>query len=173
MQLRLYTDVHEFYEVAYEVLMRHEAQNMIILGNLIIGHGGKDKTGWRDTANWLMATVSDESGVLITALMTPPYNVTLYATDNIITPQAVDCLIEGLIDYNIPGVMTEKTLAEYFAKEYTARKGLTYTTTMDQRIYELKTVDPDIKRFGAVRLLEERDMYFIPYIKQYISENRI
>lgn len=64
MQLRLYTDVHEFYEVAYEVLMRHEAQNMIILGNLIIGHGGKDKTGWRDTANWLMATVSDESGVL-------------------------------------------------------------------------------------------------------------
>lgn len=105
--------------------------------------------------------------------MTPPYNVTLYATDNIITPQAVDCLIEGLIDYNIPGVMTEKTLAEYFAKEYTARKGLTYTTTMDQRIYELKTVDPDIKRFGAVRLLEERDMYFIPYIKQYISENRI
>jgi predicted GNAT family acetyltransferase len=163
MQFRLYTDVHEFYEVAYEVLMRHEAQNMIILGNLIIGHGGKDKTGWRDTANWLMATVSDESGVLITALMTPPYNVTLYATDNIITPQAVDCLIEGLIDYNIPGVMTEKTLAEYFAKEYTARKGLTYTTTMDQRIYELAKVNPDIKRFGVVRLLEEKDMYFFPY----------
>ena len=44
--------------------------------------------------------------------------------------------------------------------EYTARKGLTYKTAMSQRIYELKKVNPDIKQFGEVRLLDERDMYF-------------
>lgn len=163
MQFKLYTDVHEFYNDAFDVLMRHEAQNMIILGNLIIGHEGKDKTGWRDPANWLMATVSDANGIRLTALMTPPHNITLYATDNIIEPDAVYCLIDGLEGHEIPGVMTEKNLAECFAKAYSERKGLTCKTIMDQRIYELKEVNPDIKRTGVVRLVEEKDMYFFPY----------
>lgn len=163
MQFRLYTDVHEFYSDTYNVLMRHEAQNMIPLGNIIIGHEGKDKTAWRDPVNWLMATVSDAEGIQLTAIMTPPHNITLYATDNIINPKAINCLIDGLKDQEIPGVTTEKTLAEYFAKEYTAQKGLTFKTTMSQRIYELKAVNPDVKQFGVVRLLDEKDMHFFPY----------
>jgi len=163
MQFKLYKDVHEFYNDTYDVLMRHESQNMIPLGNIIIGHEGKDKTDWRDPANWLMATVSDEKGIQLTALMTPPHNITLYATDNVINSKAINCLIDGLKGYEIPGVMTEKNLAEHFAREYTSLKGLTFKTTMSQRIYELKAVNPDIKQFGVVRLLDERDMYFFPY----------
>ena len=163
MQFNLYTDVHEFYNDTYDVLMHHEAQNMIPLGNIIIGHEGKDKTGWRDPANWLMAIVSDANGIQLTAIMTPPHNLTLYATDNIISYKAISCLIDGLKDRQIPGVTTEKTLAEYFAKEYTSRKGLTFKTTMNQRLYELMEVNPDIKQFGVVRLIDEKDMYFFPY----------
>lgn len=163
MQLEIYKNIHEFYNDTYDVLMRHEAQNMIPLGNIIIGHQGKDKASWRDPINWFMATVSDEKGIHLTALMTPPHNITLYATDNIINQKAINCLIDGLKDYEIPGVTTEKTLAEFFAKEYTARKGLAFKTSMSQRIYELNTVNPDIKQFGVVRLLEERDMCFFPY----------
>jgi len=163
MQFRLYKDIHEFYNDTYDIFMRHEAQNIIPLGNIIIGHEGKDKTGWRDPANWLMATVSDGQGIRLTALMTPPHNITLYATDNIIDPEALECLIDGLEGFEIPGVTTEKNLAECFAREYTARKGLTYKVTMDQRIYELTSVNPDIQLFGNVRLLEETDMYFFPY----------
>jgi len=163
MQFKLYTDVHEFYNDTYDVLMRHEAQNIIPLGNIIIGHEGKDKTDWRDPVNWLMATISDANGIQLTAIMTPPHNITLYATDNIINPKAINCLIDGLKDHEIPGVTTEKILAEYFAEKYTARKGLTFKTTMSQRIYELKAVNPDIKQFGVVRLLDEKDMYFFPY----------
>lgn len=156
-------DVNEFYNDTYDVLMCHEAQNILPLGNIIIGHEGKDKTDWRDPVNWLMATVSDANGIQLTALMTPPHNITLYATANIINPKAINCLIDGLKDYEIPGVTTEKTLAESFAKEYTARKELTFKTTMSQRIYELKAVNPDVKQFGVVRLLDERDMCFFPY----------
>lgn len=163
MQFKLYMDVHEFYNDTYDVLMRHEAQNMIPLGNIIIGHEEKDKTDWRDPVNWLMVTISDVNGIQLTAIMTPPHNITFYATDNIINPKAINCLIDGLKDHKIPGVTTEKTLAEYFAKEYTAQKGLTFKTTMSQRIYELKAVNPDIKQIGAVRLLEEKDMCFFPY----------
>lgn len=163
MQFKFYSDVHEFYSDTFNVLMQHESQNLIPLGNIIIGHEGKDKTDWRDPANWLMATVSDAKGIKLTALMTPPHNITLYATDNEFIPESIHCLIDGLKDQNVPGVMTEKSLAEYFAKEYCARKGLTFKTTMSQRIYELKVVNPHINLFSDVRLLDERDMYFFPY----------
>lgn len=163
MYFKLYIDVHEFYNDTYNILMRHEAQNMILLGNIIIGNEGKDKTGWRDPENWLMATVSDENGILLTALMTPPHNITLYATDNIIDKKAISCLIDGLKEYKIPGVITEKALAEQFAKEYTTGRGLAYKTTMSQRIYVLTEVNPDIKQIGTVRLLDEKDMSFFPY----------
>lgn len=163
MQFKLYTDVHEFYNDTYDVLMRHEAQNLIPLGNIIIGHEGKDKTDWRDPVNWFMATISDAKGIQLTAIMTPPHNITLYATDNIINPEAINCLIDGLKDREIPGVITEKTLAEYFAKEYTLRKGITFETTMSQRIYELTAVNPDIQKVGIVRLLDEKDIHFFPY----------
>ena len=95
--------------------------------------------------------------------MTPPHNITLFATDNIINPEAINCLIDGLKDRKIPGVITEKTLAEYFAKEYTLRKGTTLKVTMSQRIYELTAVNPDIQKVGIVRLLDEKDMSFFPY----------
>lgn len=163
MQFKLYTDVHEFYNDTYNVLMQDEAQNMILLGNIIIGNEGKDKTDWRDPANWVMATVYDANGIQVIALMTPPHNITLYATKNIINHQAINCLLDGLTEYNIPGVTTEKALAELFAKEYTTRKGLTFKTTMSQRIYEITTINPNVKQFGTIRLFEEKDMYFFPY----------
>ena len=163
MQFRLYTNVNEFYNDTYDVLMRHEAQNLIPLGNLLIGHEGKDKTDWRDPANWFMTAISDARGIQLTAIMTPPHNLTLYATDNIINPEAINCLIEGLKDHEIPGVMTEKTLAEYFAKEYTSYKGITFKTTMNQRIYELTEVNQEVKKVGIARLLDEKDMHFFPY----------
>jgi len=163
MEFKMYTDVHEFFKDAYAVLMRHEAQNMIPLGNLIMGHEGKDTTDWRDPLNWFMATISDAKGIQLTAIMTPPHNITLYATDNIINPEAIHFLIDGLKDREIPGVITEKTLAEYFTNEYTLRKGITFKTTMSQRIYELTAVNPDIQRVGTVRLLNEKDIHFFPY----------
>ena len=163
MQLKLYKDVHAFYNDTYDVLMGDEAQNMIPLGNLIIGHEGKDKTDWRDPLNWLMATVSDENGIQLTAIMTPPHNITLYATDNVVNSKAVNCLIEGLKDHKIPGVTTEKNLAVSFAEAYSNQNGLTFRTTMSQRIYELTAVNPEVKQVGVVRLMDKKDMSFFPY----------
>lgn len=108
MIFKIYTNVHEFYNDTYDVLLRLEAQNF---------------------------------------------------------------LIDGLKDYEITGVLTEKTLAECFAKEFSARKGLKYETIMNQRIYELKTVNPEIKQIGEVRLLNERDMYFFQYWVEGFSVN--
>lgn len=149
--------------------MRHEAQNIIPLGNLIMGYEGKDKTDWRDPAKWVMATVESQDGILLTAIMTPPHNITLYATDNKIESFAIDCLIEGLAGCPIPGVTSEKELALQFAEAYTRAEGLSYETAMNQRIYELTRVSPDIPLIGTVRPLEEKDMYFFPFWAEAFS----
>jgi len=57
MHFKQHTNVNTFHKAAYDILLHHEAQNIIPLGNLIIGYEGKDKTDWRDPANWFMATV--------------------------------------------------------------------------------------------------------------------
>jgi len=163
MQFNKYATVHDFYKATYNVLIQNEAQNLIPLGNLIIGVKGEDKEGWRDPANWFMATVTNASGLLLTAIMTPPHNVALYATDNKIDADAMTCLINGLADTLIPGVLAEKSLAERFAQTYTAACGKTYEIAMNQRIYELTQVSPNIPQMGKIRLLEDGDMSFFPY----------
>ena len=165
MHLKIYDDIKIFHKVTYNILMRHEAQNVIPLGNVIIGNDGKDKTAWRDPVNWFMATVSDSDGVSLIAIMTPPKNLTLYATDNINNESAVKCLIDGVKrrGVHIPGVMAEKTLAEMFAQFYVLSSGVQYKVDTDQRIYELSQVSPGIPTIGNVRLVAEKDMSFLPY----------
>ena len=164
MKLTLYHDINSFYWDVYGILMRHESQNVIPLGNVIIGHAGKDKTGWRDTADWLMATVSDSAGIRLTAVMTPPFQLTLYATDNQNDAAALVCLVEGIANtrFSVPGVMSEQSLAQSFAQTYTAVRGVHHTVQKHMRLYELSRVNPDIPHVD-VRLTRESDMAFLPY----------
>ena len=161
MKFNLYTHVHDFYKDTFDVLIHHEAQNMIILGNIIIGHEGKDQYEWRDPANWLMATITNDTGILLTALMTPPHKLTLYATDNLINDTAISCLIDGISKTNfaINGVMTEKRLAERFVQIYDKE----YIIETDMRIFELLQVNPDISKIGHLRPTTETDLNFLPY----------
>lgn len=164
MQFTQYTDVNAFYSAVGETLMAHEAQNIIPLGNILIGVKGEDKTDWRDPVGWFMATVSDIHDVRLTAIMTRPMNLTLYATNNQNDPGAIACLIEGmaLAGVDIPGVMAEKSLVEMFVRFYTARHGLTARINTNQRIYELTEVNPKVPK-APLRLACERDMAFLPY----------
>jgi len=162
-QFKIYTDVHEFHRDTYDLLMCHEAQNLIPLGNAIIGIEGKDKSQWRDPANWFMATVSDEDGIQLVAIMTPPHNIALYARDNKVDESDVACLIDATADTPIPGIMARRDMALYFAAMYCSTKGMTYETSMEQRIYELTEVNPDIPHVGTMRLAQESDIYFLPY----------
>lgn len=162
MHFRIYTDVKQFYQDTYPVFMLHEAQNVIPLGNLIMGNEGVDKIGWRDPVKWFMATVADDAGIRIAAMMTPPYKITLYATNNNCDESALQCLINGIKNAGVqpPGVMTDKDLAERFAMAYT---GGNYKVACSQRIYELLQVSAGIPSIGKLRLAKESDMAFLPY----------
>ena len=168
MNFTLYSDVKAFYNSAYDILMRHEAQNVIPLGNIIIGNEGKDKTDWRDPANWFMATITDDNNIILTAVMTTPKNLTLYATDNKNDDAAINILVDNILknDIHIPGVMSEKSLAERFAQFYAEKRGVKFSITKNQRIYELTQVNTDIPAIGTVRLATKKDMSFLPYWMQ-------
>ena len=170
-QFKIYTDVCEFYDDTYDLLMQHEAQNLIPLGNVILGKRGEDKSGWRDPAGWFMATVSDSGGIQLVAIMTPPHNLTLYARDNKIDASDVACLISGLDGVAVPGVMARRDMALFFAGEYCGAKNMSFETAMEQRIYELTAVNPEIAHIGTIRLAEERDMYFLPYWVEAFRSN--
>jgi len=165
MKFNLYDDVKSYYRDTYETLMRHEAQNLIPLGNIIIGNAGKDKTGWRDPANWFMSTVTDNDKIVLIACMTPPNNITPYAVDNKINDEALACLVKGICgtSFTVPGILSEKNLAERFAKNWAAEKGINYHIHKDMRIYELVKVNPEIPLLGTLRLVEEKDMPFLPF----------
>ncbi|MCL2462783.1 MAG: GNAT family N-acetyltransferase [Defluviitaleaceae bacterium] len=165
MRFQIYSEVKVFYNDTYDALMRHEAQNLIPLGNVIIGSAGSDKSGWRDPSGWFMAAVSDETGVRLTAVMTPPHYLTLYDTDNTPDGGALSCLIQGIVaaGIHIPGVMTEASLAKRFAEEYSRETGNGYAVRKNQRIYELTRVNPEIPAVGSIRPARESDMAFLPY----------
>jgi len=165
MEFTLYSDVSAFYDDVFEILMRDEALNQIPAGNLLIG---ADRYGWQDPANWFLATVSDETGIRLTAIMTRPYHLTLYATDNQYDDSTLACLVDGLLGttFSVGTMMAENTLAQDFAQTYSAATGREHHIKVRQRLYALDHVNPEIPSIGHLRLAQESDMAFLPYWSQ-------
>ena len=159
-----YTNLKTFHQAVHNTLMTHEAQNILPLGNIRMGLQGDTRFGTPE--HWLMATVTDSTGIHLAALMTPPHNMALYATDNKINQPAIQALVKGLENTPVPGVIAEKSLAEAFAEAYTTQHKSTFTIAMSQRIYQLTQVNPAIPQVGNLRPLQEQDMYFFPYWKE-------
>ena len=161
----IYGDVRAFYGDTHEILLQDEVKNIIMLGNMLIGVDGRDRTGWRDSANWFMAAVKDGGRIVLTVLMTPPMNLTLYETGNIQDDGALDTLIGGIpADIPVPGVMAEKSLALRFADMYKNARGIGWSVTRDQRIYALTDVAEAYLSGGyTLRPAADSDMSFLPY----------
>lgn len=166
MRYERYCDAAAFYRDVYDVLRQDEVQNTILLGNVVLGNEGGEAEGWRNTQNWYMAVVRDADGhVALTAMMTPPFKLTLYETGNNRSDAALSCLTEGLMreDVPVPGVITERDLAARFAAEYAKRTGARYHEDRNERIFKLETVNPAISQPGTLRAAIPADLYFLPY----------
>ncbi|MCL2527556.1 MAG: GNAT family N-acetyltransferase [Defluviitaleaceae bacterium] len=168
MKFTKYSCINEFYNATHETIMKDEAQTILPLGNIIIGKN--DEAGMQNQSHWFMATVSDEKGICLTAIMTPPKEMTLYAANNENDPRVISCLIDGIGDTPLPGIMAEKQLVELFAAGYAQKHNKHTIITMNQRIYELTKVNPAIPK-AKLRLAADRDMSFLPYWDSaYFSE---
>ena len=163
MRFNQYDDVRRFHAEVAPVLGRDEAQTSVPLGILAAAVADGGTYGWRDPAGWLMATVADDDDTWLVALMTPPRNVLLYASGR--ADEAVRVLVDGLrgAGITVPGVTAEARLARRFAEAYTAVSHQSATVAMSQRIYELTSVNPDVRAVGSLRAARPADLAFLPY----------
>ncbi len=166
MNYQRYCDAKAFYSDVFPVLLRHEAQNSLPLGNVVLGNKGGCERGWKRVENWYMAAVGNDGGeIILVAIMTPPFNITLYERGNIANDDALKILCENLLKENItvPGVLSSNDLAKRFADEYTARANKNYAIHQKMRIYTLEKVSVNIPQIGYLKKAEEKDLYFLPY----------
>lgn len=166
MIYKRYIDARAFYNVTYSILLKHEAQNTLPLGNVVLGNKGGEATGWRNVNNWYMATISDDVGeILLVAIMTPPHNITMYENNNKPNDEALNLLVDKLIEENIsvPGITSENNLAQRFASLYTKKMDMNYEVFKNMRIYELREVNKKIPLVGKIRNAKPEDIFYIPY----------
>jgi len=156
MKFNLYSDVDEFKADVYEILLEDEVYNNLPIGII----NGKRETA----ANWMLSTVTGNSGVIVLiAICTPPFNLLLSkpkGVDDI--GAAADQLIAGFknIDFTPPGILAESSLAQVFASKYRGiNKSRLKSTLVVMKLDKL--VEYHMAP-GFFRMLTEDDLSFTP-----------
>jgi GNAT superfamily N-acetyltransferase len=108
----------------------------------------------------LLAAVTDAAGLAAAALMTPPYNVTLFSprTD---VDELYAFLARALIaaGWSVPGVLAAAPDAAAFARAWARETGLAFRARLRERVYELRRViPPSPPPSGCMRLAAEDDV---------------
>jgi uncharacterized protein len=136
LEVRRLTDPARFLSASSEHLLADESRHNLILG--IAGTLSRHPTVYREFALWL---VEERGRVLLVALQTPPYNLTLSRPAQ---PEAVPVLADALETdgRSLPGVTAAVPEADDFAEEWTRRRGLVARSRMAQRIYRLDRLRP-------------------------------
>ncbi len=126
-----------------------------------------------------LATVADDDELHLIALMTPPYKLqlsSLTANDS----GALKLLAEYLYGENwpVPAVLAERRTAEAFAAQWCTLNDCTSNAGMQQRIYELRTVNPLAEIPGSFRPAQEEEIgqltdWAISFLRQvHLSEEK-
>ena len=160
-----YSDIDVFKAAVLDVLLENEVINNLPIGILLSGN--KDSS-----ANWFMATITDEHGaIVLVALCTKPFELLLYEPvmkdeDNTARSLEKDSALTLLTNklkrsgFKPPGVLALSGLARRFTDVYCGRDGAELQMSMIlMRLDELIKND---KAPGFCRMLTEDDLTFTP-----------
>ena len=89
----IYNNTEEFLKDTLDILLENEAQNNLIIANAV---KGKEL----DVSDYFIASVKDDNGaVLLCGICTPPFNIVIYETRNILNEAAVKLLVNTIISH--------------------------------------------------------------------------
>ena len=147
MELTRYTSVEPFYQRAADFLVADEARHNLTLG--LCAELQVDLHLYGEQQPY-MAIVSDSGQVVATALMTPPYNLTL---SSIAAPDALRVIANDLagMGQTLPGVTGPDGVALRFAEQWAQLHSQRYALAMSLRIYQLTSVRPVAGAPGVLR----------------------
>ncbi|HRE48948.1 MAG TPA: GNAT family N-acetyltransferase [Aggregatilineales bacterium] len=138
MHFRFHDHAEAFLASAGEALGRAEALNNLMIGLALRIH----EQGGQMKHKPYMATVT-EGDSLTAAIMTPPFNVTLYSD----APDPVPAMVRIADDlhangWEVSGVSGRPPLAERFGGLWREQTGITPRKGLEMGIYELRVVTP-------------------------------
>lgn len=149
MKYREYSDAASFFKRSASFLEKNEAVNSLMIGLSL----ELDKAPFLySDQNPYFATVTDNSEILIAALMTPPYKILLSSAETV-PDDAVSFLVECIDPgkWTVPGVLAEHKLAETFTFFWKSKYKIKTIPGMDQRIYMLTQIEQAGKACGEMR----------------------
>lgn len=158
MKIAYYRDVERFAQDSKALLQENE-----LLNNLPIGILGR--AAGEEHPEWLMAIVRDDAGEpLLCALRTPPKNLILSAAADWRTQGGTDAMNFlarecAQLGEALPGVIGEKALVSAFADAY--GKGAALTESLNLMLLT-QVADPQGVA-GAIRPIQERDLFYLPH----------
>jgi predicted GNAT family acetyltransferase len=165
MITRTYQLASAFLEKTQEALERNEAANNLMLGICfqLKRLAEKDEPPpYRITSLPYLATVEDESGLVVAAVMTPPHNIVVFGNRPDVG-EAFDLVSRDLFANHvpIPGVLGPSNAAQVFAESWERVSGNDYHESVRQRVYELRRVVHPKPISGKLRLAREDDVDLI------------
>ncbi|MCJ7625441.1 MAG: GNAT family N-acetyltransferase [Anaerolineaceae bacterium] len=158
MNYKTHQTVTSFLDVAQGALAKNESANNLMLG--ITERLKKNLDSYASTPYF--GTVADENGLVMAAIMTPPYNLVIHCEAQNCSP-AFELVIESLLkqQWNVPGVSGRVRHARQFAEKWTRQTGEESKIWMNQRIFELRACNPPSAVSGRMRVATEDDIELI------------
>ena len=163
-----YTEIEEFYSTCYTFLEEHEAENNLIWG--ILNRLRTNIHAYDPERTPELLVVFENEEVVLVSIRTPPYNQIVSYTDK---KEAISVLVDFLAErgVDLPGVLGFKEGALLFAEQWTQKNDKTYVLNMNERIYKLTNVNPEIKGTNKFEIATEEDLdLLIQYAQQFVED---
>jgi len=155
MKVQNYTSAEDFLEATLDALELDEAANSLMLGicGVLIEHPGR----YRETP--CLKTATDEGGLVLAALMTPPHNLVVYHHRGDLR-RGAEILVESVLSdgWQVPGIMGPVETASVVADVWTAHTGSRSRLAQRLRAYELRRVAIPPPQRGRLRRATEGDL---------------
>ncbi len=153
MQLQTYDEAQSFLEKTHDYLVQHEIAAGLLLGLAIRLKTEPNAYGEQSP---FYATVEDDAGLVLVSLMTPPHNLIVFS-DHDDYRLALELLVDHLraSQWALPGALGVVPVVDDFVAMWV---GTDYLLTMNERVFELRSVEHPDYGAGSMRVATEADL---------------
>jgi uncharacterized protein len=168
LDITVYQKATDFLTVAQTWLEQDEVCNTLLLGvtSRLVREPDRLKT------QPFLATVTDETGVVAAAMITPPLQL-IASCDRTDFEPCLRLIVDAAYDagFDPPGVLGQIQLAESLARLASARNGKSCHQSFAQRVFELRQVKmPPQLPSGQLRVANEGD---VPLIADWMEKFQV
>lgn len=158
MKLTTYVDAKHFLQTARAALESDEAANGLMLGVCL----RLARHPERVTIPPCLATIEDENGLVLAAMMTPPHKLVVHDLAGDLA-EAAKILVNALVDerWTVPGVLGPSRAATQVARHWTEVTGQRHGLEQRQCLYKLQNVLPPVPERGTLRPASTTDLELV------------